>query len=221
MNTNAIKSLFVASSMLAILAGCGDQTRGRWSGEAGEFINEGYFTSPTTHNTGIQNGEINYVIDLANRFAKEVPDTVNFAFNSAVLSAEARATLAEQARWIRQFPEVRFRVFGHTDLVGSTSYNKRLGMRRARAAVRYLVSQGIDRSRLEAVVSHGETQPLIATDGREMRNRRTVTEVSGFVQRHPTVMNAKYAEVIFREYVISAAPVPTLTSAGVNSGVSE
>ncbi len=221
MKNAKIKPLLVATSVLAILAGCGEKSQGRWSGEAGEFINEGYFTSATTHNTGIQNGEINYVIDLANRFAQEVPDTVNFEFNSADLSAEARTTLAAQARWIRQFPEVRFRVFGHTDLVGSAAYNKRLGMRRARAAVNYLVSQGIDRRRLEAVVSHGETQPLIATDGREMRNRRTVTEVSGFVQRHPTVMNGKYAEVIFREYVESAVPVPELTEAGVDSGVSK
>ena len=53
-------------------------------------------------------------------------------------------------------------------------------------------------------MSYGETQPLIVSAGRERQNRRTVTEVSGFVSRHPTVMNGKYAEVIFREYVQSA-----------------
>ena len=42
------------------------------------------------------------------------------------------------------------------------------------------------RNRLEAVVSFGETQPLIVTQGRERRNRRTVTEVSGFVRRIPS-----------------------------------
>ena len=52
-----------------------------------------------------------------------------------------------------QFPEVRFRVYGHTDAVGSSAYNKRLGLRRANAVVSYLSTQGIDRSRLEAVVS--------------------------------------------------------------------
>ena len=94
--------------------------------------------------------------------------------------------LDRQAHWIKQFPEVRFRVFGHTDAVGSNAYNKSLGLRRARAAVNYLVSRGISRNRLEAVVSFGETQPLIPTPERERRNRRTVTEVSGFLKRHPT-----------------------------------
>ena len=62
-------------------------------------------------------------------------EPVNFAFNSARLDATARGTLREQAHWIRQFPEVRFRVYGHTDAVGSDAYNERLGRRRAHAVV--------------------------------------------------------------------------------------
>ena len=135
---------------------------------------------------------------------------MNFAFDSANLDAGARDTLREQARWIKQFPEVRFRVYGHTDRVGNEAYNKSLGMRRANAVVNFLVSQGISRNRLEAVVSFGETQPLIVTEGRERRNRRTVTEVSGFVAGHPTVLEGRYAEVIYREYINSAQPRSTL-----------
>ena len=91
-------------------------------------------------------------------------------------------------------------------------WTKSLGLRRANAVVNYLVSQGISRSRLEAVVSFGETQPLIVTEGRERRNRRTVTEVSGFVAGHPQVLEGKYAEIIYREYVNSAAPASNLNS---------
>ena len=72
--------------------------------------------------------------------------------------------------------------------------------------MRYLTSLGISRSRLEAVASFGETQPLIVTQGRERRNRRTVTEVSGFVARHPQVLDGKYAEIIYRDYIASAVP---------------
>jgi peptidoglycan-associated lipoprotein len=132
---------------------------------------------------------------------------VNFAFNSAVLDDDARAALRQQADWIKQFPEVRFRVYGHTDLVGSNGYNKTLGLRRAQAAVAYLTSFGISRSRLEAVVSYGKTQPLVYTQSPERRNRRTVTEVSGFVSNNPLVLNGKYAQIIWRSYVASAAPV--------------
>lgn len=118
--------------------------------------------------------------------------------------------MREQAQWIRQFPEIRFRVYGHTDAVGSEAYNKRLGLNRAHAVVNFLASQGISKDRLEAVVSFGETQPLIVTEGRERRNRRTVTEVSGFVGSHPTVLEGRYAEIIYREYINSAVPRTTL-----------
>ena len=70
---------------------------------------------------------------------------------------------------------------------------------------------------LEALVSFGETQPLVVTDDRERRNRRTVTEVSGFVSNHPTVLNGKYAEVIFREYVQSATEIPRTSGSGLQS----
>jgi len=156
------------------------------------------------HNLRVQTGQLSYAQALGQRFAAEVPTTVNFAFDSAVPDAQAQAILARQAHWIRQFPEVTFRVYGHTDLVGSAAYNHQLGLRRARAVVDVLVRHGVDRGRLEALVSHGQTRPLIPTPNPERINRRTVTEVSGFVRRHPTVMDGNYAQVIYREYVESA-----------------
>ena len=131
--------------------------------------------------------------------------------------ADAIAILKVQANWIRQFPEVSFKVFGHTDAVGSNGYNQRLGKRRANAVVNFLVSQGISRKRLAAVVSFGETRPLIVTQGRERLNRRTVTEVSGFVKTNPLVLNGKYAEIIFREYVDSATERPPNNDAGLTA----
>jgi outer membrane protein OmpA-like peptidoglycan-associated protein len=128
------------------------------------------------------------------------------------LDEAARATLRQQAIWISQFPEVQFRVFGHTDAVGSHASNKRLGLRRANAAVNYLISQGIERNRLEAVTSLGETQPLIATQERERQNRRTLTEVSGFVQRNQSVLDGRYAEIISREYKQSGTYVTNLVA---------
>ncbi|WP_272008334.1 OmpA family protein [Roseovarius sp. ZX-A-9] len=190
--------------------------------EAGSLVDNGSFGNANMNNMQIMNGEKSYVHDLSSRFATEVLSTVNFAFNSAQLDAAARETLREQAAWIKQFPEVRFRVYGHTDAVGSNAFNKRLGLARANAVVGYLSSQGISRSRLEAVVSYGETQPLIVTEGRERRNRRTVTEVSGFVRSNPIVMEGKYAEIVFREYVTSAKPESELPLAkGSGSTTSE
>ena len=197
-----LPKLLAASALLALTA-CGE-TSTSWDRELGSEVDKGQFGNATMNNTLIQTGEMSYTVALAERFAAEVPDTINFAFNSAELSDEARAILQKQANFIRQFPEVRFRVFGHTDKVGSNAYNQRLGLRRAKAAVAYLTSLGISRSRLEAVVSYGETRPIIATNEAEVRNRRTVTEVSGFVKSHPLVLNGKYAAIIWRDYVDSA-----------------
>ncbi|MEI4487687.1 OmpA family protein [Frigidibacter sp. MR17.14] len=174
------------------------------AGDAVDHTQAG-FGNATMQNRMIQTGDMSYVIDLTKRFAAAVPPRVHFAFNSSALDGEARAILDRQADFIRQFPELRFRVYGHTDLVGSAGYNRALGLRRAQAVVAYLSTRGISRSRLEAVVSYGETQPLVLTEAPNAQNRRTVTEVSGFVgHRTGTPLNGKYAAVIFRDYVASA-----------------
>ncbi len=203
--------LLILSAGIVAISGCSRETNFARSfySEAGSEIETRDFGNATMNNTMVQSGERNYAIDLTRRFAADVPNTVNFAFNSAVLDAEAQAALRQQADWIKQFPEVRFRVYGHTDLVGSNAYNKRLGLRRAQVVVAYLTGFGISRSRLEAVVSYGETQPLVYTESQERRNRRTVTEVSGFVSNNPLVLNGKYAQIIWRNYVASAQPVQT------------
>lgn len=189
--------------------------------EAGALKDSEAFGIATATNTAVMTRELRFTIDLAEKFASEVPDQVNFDFNSSRLDAAAKEILRRQADWIVQFPEIEFRVFGHTDLVGDEAANQSLGMRRARAVVDYLVSMGVDRSRLEAVISHGETQPLIQTENRERRNRRTVTEVSGFVAGHPTVLNGKYAAIVYRDYVKSAQIPSTLSEAGSLAGASQ
>jgi len=207
-----VRPLFAIAGVLT-LAACGDRpVLSAWTQESGGFLSSRGFGDATLNNTQIQNGEKSVLIDLNKRFAQEVTSTVNFAFNSARLDATAQAALRQQADWIRQFPEVRFRVYGHTDLVGTETYNKRLGLRRANAVVNYLVRSGISRSRLEAVVSYGENQPLIVTQNRERKNRRTVTEVNGFVSGNPTLLNGKYAALVFREYVASATEIPPATT---------
>ncbi|MFN4130490.1 MAG: OmpA family protein [Paracoccaceae bacterium] len=189
--------------------------------QLGSEIDEGNFGTVTRHNMAIMSGEIDATQQLNTRFRAEVPSTVTFAFNSAQLTPEARRVLTQQANWIRQFPELRFSVYGHTDLVGSNSYNQTLGKRRAQAVVAFFASQGISTNRLQALVSYGKTRPVVATQRPEEANRRTVTEVAGFHKRQGALLNGKYAEVIFREYVASAVqphPASTPMTTQVNPG---
>ncbi|WP_120633440.1 OmpA family protein [Ruegeria sp. EL01] len=178
--------------------------------ESGYEIDQGTFGNATLNNTQVMTGELTYAQILSRRFAADVPSQINFAFNSSQLDASAQRVLLQQADWIKQFPEARFRVYGHTDAVGSTSYNKSLGLRRAQVVVAFFAQQGISRSRLEAVVSFGKTRPAVATPNRDRRNRRTVTEVSGFVDGKPQTLDGKYAELVYREYVESATTISTI-----------
>lgn len=189
---------------LLALSACAPQSS--YFREAGMPLNDGGYGNSTMNNVLVQSEQRDAMVALSSRFAASVPTTINFAFNSAELDAQARAILDQQASFINQFPEVRFAVYGHTDLVGSNDYNYRLGLRRAQAAVAYLASRGVSQSRLEALVSQGETMPIIATQSPERANRRTVTDVRGFVESRPGELNGKYAAIIFRDYVTSATP---------------
>ncbi len=207
-----MKNILALTASALLLAGCNDPNSA-WNRPAGSISNTGDFGAATMQNTQVMSGDQSFTIQLGQRFASEVNTTVNFAFNSSVLDGEAQAILRQQADWIRQFPELKFKVFGHTDLVGSNASNYRLGLRRAQAVVAYLATQGVSTSRLQALVSYGETRPVIQTPNMERANRRTVTEVSGFVAggRQGGTLNGKYAEVIFREYIASATPTPQIS----------
>lgn len=209
----AIRHLAAVLTAAALVASCGPSANTAISSS----VDAGDFGNSTMNNTLVMTGQRDAAHALRSRFADEVPSTITFAFNSAALTPEAQRILDQQAGWIRQFPELRFRVYGHTDLVGSDGYNKALGQRRAEAVVAYFASRGISRSRLEALVSFGETQPVVQTASPEERNRRTVTEVSGWVQARPGQMDGKYAQVVFREYVKSALPVPIVETANAES----
>ncbi len=200
--TSKLLTSFAVLSLISVSA-CSD-TWNEFNREAGAEVDEGAFGSPTMNNSLVMMGELDAKVALQGRFYAEVPTTITFAFNSSVITSEAATVLSRQADWIKQFPEVRFRVYGHTDLVGSNVYNKALGLRRAQAVVSFFASKGISRSRLEAVTSLGESQPVVATQGPEQANRRTVTEVTGFVKGASSLVNGKYIEVVWREYVESA-----------------
>ncbi|MFV0332528.1 MAG: OmpA family protein [Tropicimonas sp.] len=103
--------------------------------------------------------------------------TVNFAFDSATLDAEASAKVTEIAELLKEKAGYRATVVvGHTDAVGSQGYNQGLGMRRAQAVAAALNAAGAPVSRIGTVESRGENELLVRVSGPERRNRRvTVT----------------------------------------------
>lgn len=147
---------------------------------------------------------------VARQFQTEAPHTIHFGFDEDWLDADAMARLNAQADWIIQNSNVKFRVYGHADRVGSTEYNVDLGLRRATAAVAYLVERGISENRLEAMVSLGEDAPVVETEDRERANRRVVTEVFGFLNpAASTVARNGITTISVGDPVPTGAPVPT------------
>ncbi|AJF07896.1 hypothetical protein GSUB_04035 [Geoalkalibacter subterraneus] len=103
---------------------------------------------------------------------------INFDLDKTAIKPEYESELARAAAFIQKHRDVPYiLVAGHTDSLGSESYNKDLSMRRAQAVVDYLVSEhGIDRKRLVAR-GYGEAQPVADNSTAEGRyqNRRVET----------------------------------------------
>lgn len=88
-----------------------------------------------------------------------------FGFDKANLKDEGKASLDDAAAKIKANPDVELvMVTGHTDRIGSDKYNQKLSERRANQVKDYLVSQGVDASRLQAV-GKGEAEPVAACTG--------------------------------------------------------
>ena len=114
----------------------------------------------------------------------EVLDNVYFAFDKAIVLEESFEALNKLAKMLQETPTVSVEISGHTDSKGDDKYNKKLSEARAKSVVEYLVSQGIDKSRLVAA-GYGETKPVAPNtnsdgtdnpEGRE-KNRRTEFKV--------------------------------------------
>ena len=108
-----------------------------------------------------------------------VGDRVFFEYDSASLSDNAQKTLSHQAQWLGTNAQATITIEGHCDERGTREYNLALGERRAAAVKNYLVSLGVDRSRV-STISYGKERPeeLGSTDAVWSKNRRAVTVVS-------------------------------------------
>lgn len=108
-----------------------------------------------------------------------VGDRVFFSYDQFDLSPEARATLERQAAWLKQYPNVSITVEGHADERGTREYNLALGEKRANSTKSYLMSLGVEGTRVNTI-SYGKERPAVpeATEAAWSQNRRAVTVVN-------------------------------------------
>lgn len=104
---------------------------------------------------------------------------IHFDFDKSAIRPDDQSALDQKVSILQANSAVRIKISGHCDERGSDEYNLALGNRRATAAKQYLVSHGIDASRIETV-SYGEERP-IATGHDEAswaQNRRDEFEIT-------------------------------------------
>jgi OOP family OmpA-OmpF porin len=98
---------------------------------------------------------------------------VNFDFGKSVVRPDAKQTLQSDIKILKENPQIRVEVQGHTDDIGTAEYNMGLSDRRAKAIKDYLISQGIAANRLTAR-GYGEDRPRFPndTEANRAKNRR-------------------------------------------------
>jgi outer membrane protein OmpA-like peptidoglycan-associated protein len=105
---------------------------------------------------------------------------VLFDFNRATLRPGAEAKIGQIATILKQYPDHKISVEGHTDSIGSNAYNQRLSEQRAAAVAKALVAGGVEASMISSR-GFGRTQPVASNKTAEGRqqNRRVEIVVLG------------------------------------------
>jgi outer membrane protein OmpA-like peptidoglycan-associated protein len=120
---------------------------------------------------------------------------INFDFNSYKLRPESKQPLYDVAMMMKAYPEMRIKVYGHTDSLGTENYNNVLSLQRANAVIKYLKSQGIDSSRMEPE-GLGKKYPIDSnqTPQGRFKNRRVEIEVMNVGMRITDYSDKKETE---------------------------
>jgi outer membrane protein OmpA-like peptidoglycan-associated protein len=110
--------------------------------------------------------------------ASVVLKNIFFDLNKFTLRDESAAELDVVISLMKENPNLKVEIIGHTDKVGKDADNLTLSMNRARSVVDYLVAGGLDKTRF-AARGYGSSQPVSSNDTEEGRalNRRTELKV--------------------------------------------
>lgn len=113
------------------------------------------------------------IVNTGHSLIVTLPQDILFATDSSAVRADLRSDLAALARNLQDYPNSTVQVIGHTDNVGSASYNEDLSLRRANAVANVLIAEGVWTSRV-STLGLGENQPVatnLTSEGRA-QNRR-------------------------------------------------
>lgn len=107
-------------------------------------------------------------------------DNVFFDLDKATLREESYVELNKLKKYLKDYPNLKIEIHGHTDNQGEEEYNQILSENRAKAVYNYLIQEGIAKERL-SYKGFGESKPIATNDTKEGRqlNRRTEYIITG------------------------------------------
>jgi len=135
-----------------------------------------------TGNSTILTDVIELKVDEGNSI---ILHNIYYDFDKSVILPESKTELDKVVKFLKDNPDRKIELSSHTDSRGTKPYNQRLSQRRAKSAVDYIISQGIDKSRITAK-GYGETRLLNrcadgveCTEQEHRYNRRTEIFIPG------------------------------------------
>ena len=150
---------------------------------------EGYFTKSTYLTVDEKDPEnprrvytVELVLDKIFKNKEITLEDIYYDYDKSYIRPDAEPSLNRLITILQQNPTIRIQLSSHTDCRGNNAYNKALSQKRAQAAVDYLISRGIEASRL-AAVGYGEESPAFTckcsdcTEEEHQGNRRTTFKV--------------------------------------------
>jgi uncharacterized repeat protein (TIGR01451 family) len=117
----------------------------------------------------------------------ELTEEIHFEFDKATIQRQSYPILKELAGVLQNYPQLRIRIEGNTDSVGTESYNQKLSEARSKSVRDFLIGAGIDKSRLE-VLGRGESSPIAPNDTAAGRAKNRRTE---FIVLNPEALGGK------------------------------
>lgn len=113
------------------------------------------------------------VVRQGDNIMLDMPSGITFAFNSSDVNSQFYSVLDKVAVTLNEYNQTTINVAGHTDSVGSDSYNQKLSEQRASSVARYLQSRGVTNQRLQTY-GYGESRPVDTnnTEAGRANNRR-------------------------------------------------
>jgi len=147
-----------------------------WGDIDGDGITDNNDDCPTTAGTASNKGcpEVTTEVQKTlNTYAK----TILFDSGKASIKSESNAVLKDIVDILKEYPNAKFSIEGHTDSAGGSALNQKLSDSRANAVKIYLIENGIDQSRLSSL-GFGEDKPIASNNTASGRKQNRRVEIN-------------------------------------------